>query len=225
MTLLDFSNFITARLNQTDATSVTLCKQFIQRRYDMIFGQRNWRDAMKNVAASLTDTATGYLDMPATIDRVVAIRAGGDHILTPIDSPMIMQIDPTAFERSSTPIAYEEFTDETVDPIKRKIRFIPIPVETTALLITGKRPFVQITQDTDTPILRDIDNCLIAFATADMLERQRQYGKAASKIQEASALLQAMIAGDTSDAGWMPRIIPMVESEESFYASDSSFIR
>lgn len=174
----------------------------------MIVEMRNWRDGITNIAASLTDTTTGLLDLPATIERVIAIRINGDRMLVPTDSPLIMQMNPQAFEQSSIPFAFEEFTDSAT----KKIRFIPIPNQTYALLITGRKAFVQLTNDTDTPIIRGIDNALIAFATADMLERQRQYGKAQVKIQEATSLLNEMIRVETELSGSMPRILPMVES-------------
>ncbi len=208
MTLADYSTYICSRLNQSDAITVGLCKQFVQRRYQMIWDARNWRDALKNVAASLTDTVNGLLAFPAGIDRIVAIRGNGNHILVPIDSPQAMQLSPTVFEQMDDPMAYEEFTD---DSKARMIRFLPIPKITTPLLIVGKRLLVNLENDTDVPLLRGIDNAIISFATADMLERQRQYGKAQAKVQEASAMLQEMIDVETKQSGNMPRVIPAVD--------------
>jgi hypothetical protein len=216
MQLKDYSAFICSRINQSDAISVSLCKQFIQRRYQMIYDMRNWNDAKMNVSANLTDTTGGILQMPAAIDRVIAIRASGDHILVPTDSPAVMQIDPLAFERSAVPLAYEEFSDDNSAPSApgpNKIRFIPIPSQTVPILITGKRTFVNLVNDTDSPIIRNIDNPLIAFATADMLERQRQYGKAQAKVSEATSLLNVMIQLETEKGGNMPRIIPFTEPD------------
>lgn len=205
MTLSEMATFVCTRLNQSDATSVGLCKDFLKRRYEMVWAHRNWLDSLINVTASLTDTSTGILDLPATVGRIIAIRAGGDHILVPVDSPQVMQMDPTVFERSGTPIAFEEYTDGDT----RKIRFFPIPSEVTALLINGKRPLVQLA-DATSSILRDSDNTIIAYATADMLERQRQYGKAQVKVTEANALLSQMVENDTGMTAHMPRVIPDV---------------
>lgn len=218
MTLTEYSTFICSRLNQSDATSVALCKQFIQRRYDMIFSMRNWRDIMTNIASNLTDTTSGLLDLPATIDRVISIRINGDRMLVPTDSPLIMQLNPQAFEQSSIPFAFEEFKDGTTS----KIRFLPVPNQAYALLITGRKAFVNLTNDTDTPIIRGIDNALIAFATADMLERQRQYGKAQAKVEEGTSLLNEMIRVETELSGNMPRIIPMVEPSGGYGAFEGN---
>jgi hypothetical protein len=186
----------------------------------MIFDGRNWRDSLKNFAINLTDTANGLLafsTFPVACDRIVAIRCNGDHILFPIDSPLAMQLDPTVFERSDMPLAYEDFSDEAG---LRFLRFLPKPkTNPTPLLIVGKRTLVNLVNDGDTPIIRNIDNALIAFVTSDMLERQRQYGKAQAKVQEAASLLQELVKLEEQDAGNIKRIIPVVEPDP-FWSGD-----
>lgn len=215
MTLSDLATTVCNRVNQADATSVSICKIFAQNRYAMIYDIRDWRDSLKNVDTSLTDTSTGLLTMPASIERVIAIRCDGLYFLFPVDSPQMIQLDSTIFERSSTPVAYEEFTD---DSSIRKIRFLPIPNRTYPLKIVGKRPITTL-GDTDSPILRNIDRAWAAFTQADMLERQRQYGKSQAKVQEASALLNEMISVETEQSGNMPRVIPWAESSSSPYGT------
>jgi hypothetical protein len=51
--------------------------------------------------------------------------------------------------------------------------------------------------DLESPAIRGSENCLIAFAQADMLERDEQYGKAQAKLQEALVLLQQLKAVET----------------------------
>lgn len=59
-----------------------------------------------------------------------------------------------------------------------------------SLLILAKRRFRDLTKDQDTPQVQAIENALLAYGEADMLERARQYGKAQGKIVEAGAMLQ-----------------------------------
>jgi hypothetical protein len=87
---------------------------------------------------------------------------------------------------------------------------IPIPQ---TFLVLGKTTLSGFATDDDGPMLRAADNCLIAFATADMLERGRQYGKAQMKLQEAGALLQQMISVDQAQSAGVMRLIPDVVVE------------
>jgi hypothetical protein len=87
-----------------------------------------------------------------------------------------------------------------------------IPIQQ-KFLVLGKAPVSGFSTDEDGPMLRGSDNCLIAFATADMLERGRQYGKAQAKLQEAGALLQQMLAVDQAQSAGIMRLIPDVTVE------------
>jgi hypothetical protein len=87
-----------------------------------------------------------------------------------------------------------------------------IPVQQ-KFLVLGKAPVSGFATDEDGPMLRGSDNCLIAFATADMLERGRQYGKAQAKLQEAGALLQQMLVVDQAQSAGIMRLIPEVTIE------------
>ena len=87
-----------------------------------------------------------------------------------------------------------------------------VPVRDT-FLVLGKAPLSGFATDEDGPMLRGSDNCLIAFATADMLERGRQYGKAQMKLQEAGALLQQMVSVDQAQSAGVMRLIPEVTVE------------
>lgn len=85
------------------------------------------------------------------------------------------------------------------------------------LLILGKRRIRKLTHDLDTPLIRNIDNALIAFATSDMLERERQYGKAQLKIQEGAALLDQAKALHTMQAASGGQLIPDSSGEWNRY--------
>ena len=82
---------------------------------------------------------------------------------------------------------------------------------TESLLFYGKRRLVPLVGDTDTPVITKIDDVLIALATADMLERERQYGKAQIKVQEGNALLANRLMSERNQKGNRMQIIPSVE--------------
>ncbi|HTI69675.1 MAG TPA: hypothetical protein VMF06_06900 [Candidatus Limnocylindria bacterium] len=96
------------------------------------------------------------------------------------------------------------------------------PARPLMLYACVKKKIQPLVSEGDVPVVRGIDNALLAFAQADMLERGRQYSKAQLKTQEAVALLQAAmdlqvgqgaslaqiqpaggpIAGDREDFSW-----------------------
>lgn len=93
-------------------------------------------------------------------------------------------------------------------PRRARIKLLQGPATATACLVQGKRACPGLNSDTDTPLLRNIDNALVAFAQSDMLERQRQYSKAAAKAQEAAGQLKIMLNLELEQSANVQRIIP-----------------
>lgn len=219
MTFIQLVNDVCSRVGQTDSTSVARCRAFIQDRFLMLYDSRNWRDAIKNATITLV-SGTSNIAVPTGIDRVIGINintAGSEHLLVPIDSPLAFQLNAAINATSGLPMAYEDYSDpdsprSSDNIVARKIRFYPTPDQNYTGLLIGKRTLTNMSVDSDTPILRNVDNALIAYATGDMLERQRKRGAAQVKFQEASALLGAMVRQETEQSGNLPRIIPDVES-------------
>src|SRR5215468_7303855 len=188
LTLAQMADFITKKVGQFDAYSLGLCKSYLDARYRMIWDGYYWRDSQVQAAASL-NAGVATFAYPAGVERIVTIRVAGNKFLDPVDPTLLIEVDPTIFERSGIPIYYEEFT--AGPPGSYSIKVYPTPVITTAFLIIGKKACPGLASDTDTSMLRNCDNALIAFAHFDMLERLRQYAKAQAKLQEATGLLQA----------------------------------
>ena len=231
MTLGDYVSFITPVVGQTDTVSQGLCKTFVQRRYQMIYDMRNWKDAL-DLVTGLSVGVSGLMDYPPTIDRVVAVRGNGNHLIMPSDAAQVMEMDPTLFERTGDPQVWFDYVftgrlpgdDPQFDPLapaptRHKMKFLPTPTVTTPIILQGTRNFTQMTHDTDEPVLRGIDEALIAYATGDMLRRQRQYQKAQLVYQEAAAALKSMVAEETESAAYNARIIPWPEP----YCLDDGF--
>jgi len=85
---------------------------------------------------------------------------------------------------------YLTLWDEDRELKYQRLRLFDSPTDTTKnLLVLGKRRFRGLTKDQDTSIIPALDDVLLAYGEADMLQRARQYGKANEKIQEATALL------------------------------------
>lgn len=71
-----------------------------------------------------------------------------------------------------------------------QIQLFSSPADTTkTILALGKKRFQDLVKNQDSPIIRGIENALLAYAEADMLQRERQYGKATAKVEEAGAML------------------------------------
>jgi hypothetical protein len=211
MTLAEYSTFVTNKLGQFDTLSSSLCKEFTKARYKMIWDAYLWRDTQVLITGLAADT-TGVMLFPNGVERIIAIRASRTHILTQADSPMLMQLDPTVFERTGEPVAFEDFTD-TADGNKLKLRLYPIPQASIEITLSGKRALIPLVNDSDRPIIRNIDNALIAFVQGDMLQRARQYGKADKVFAEAGALLQSIQNLENQQSARVQRVIPDIEPD------------
>ena len=73
--------------------------------------------------------------------------------------------------------------------------------------------------DTDTTHLTNIENCLIAFATGDMLRFLRRYPQADSHFAEGQALLEQLKRIETVQMAHRQRIVP----DENFYQHTRGF--
>ncbi len=187
-------NFVCAKVGQTDQTSKDICDDFVNARYRMIFDSFPWLDSQITVNVAL-DSGENVKAMPEGMERIISIRSNEDTFLDPVSPSQLIQTDPTIFERAGLPTVYFENYDTTEG---QQITFYPTPGAGASLMIVGKRTLPDLSSGADFPIIRNIDNVLIAYAMGDMLERQRQYGKAKLKFDEAGALLQAAQALETS---------------------------
>lgn len=93
--------------------------------------------------------------------------------------------------------------------VKRlRLRLVGIPNDGTVLRVLGKAKAPSFSEDSDEPVIQGIENCLLAFAQGDMLERERQYGKAQLCYQEGVALLDRLKAIEVVQAAHNKRIVP-----------------
>jgi hypothetical protein len=199
MDLGGYSSSICKKVGTTDSDSQATCKGFIQNRYQWIHDRFDWRDGRRRDTISST-AGSDSVALPAGVDRVLSIRYN-DHFLDPVDDTFFVETDPKIFERTGIPLYYQEYTE---DDATKRIRLYPIPAVASSMLIIGKKVLPPLMVDSDTPIIRGIDQVLRAYAEADMLEYHRQYGKAQQKFQEAEKLFADAVALEQSQTN-VPR--------------------
>lgn len=91
---------------------------------------------------------------------------------------------------------------------RQRVRLIQIPTAALTLRVLGKRVCPSFSDDLDEPGISSAHNCLIAFGQADMLERERQYAKAQTKMQEAALLLDQLKRVEVAQQANNQRIQP-----------------
>lgn len=125
------------------------------------------------------------------------------------------------FVASPTPAVAVLQPGDTAAPIRQRIRLLQIPQtppngqQPFTIRVLGKRTAPSFTDDLDQPGLTGVENCLIAFAQADMLQRERHYAKANQVQQEGLQLLQQLKAEEVVQQAHEQRILP-----EAGYAVD-----
>jgi hypothetical protein len=147
--------------------------------------------------------------------RETAQLAGGTHVTTAgaFDVTLGLAKPATAgnitilAEGSSDPIG-QLASDETERKHPR-LWLLEAPREAGyPILVMGKRRIRPLVNDNDSPLIRSIDNALMAFAQADALEYIHQYAKAQVKMTEGAALVNEAIKLERDQAGHSQRIIP-----------------
>lgn len=190
MTRDQITSIVTATVGQTDAGAVSICNDYVQRALEMVWNAALWKDTVTIDTSPTVAQGTNTFALPANYDRIVSLQllSGGVPVgfLDPTTSSFILQTEPTALTSQGTPTKYEEFvhTDGS-----RKIRVFPVPNAAYTFTLSGKRSCPTLT-GSDSLQIRNIDNAVIALATADMYTRLRVLGKAAEMAKKAGAFIE-----------------------------------
>ena len=236
MTLSEIASFVCTKMMDTEAPSVAVCKDFIKRRYQMIWDSGVWTESLGTVSQAVTaNTAEVTLSSNPTVfyyptsattvgtkmDFIVAakfVKTGEEDGQETVNSDWatFFQIDPGIFEnvsnRRNFPANYANLPRDASGNCR--IRLIPATSTDGTLFALGKLKLQNLT-DNDTPVIRGIDNALLAFAEGDMYERSRQFQKAQVKFTEAAAQIQIMRDLEKGQQQSVTRIIPVVNDEYS----------
>lgn len=233
MTLSELATFITSKLSDTDSASVTACKSYINRRYQMIYDSFLWTETLgvSTKAVTAGDTAITIDGAPditfyhsavaptTTVDFPVAVKftkTGVDDGADIINAEWVtfFQLDPNIWNdvasRRATPTNFINLPKDGSGYCR--IKPVPVPLEDGSLYVLGKLKWVALA-DSDSPCLRGVDNALLAFAEGDMLERARQYGKAQAKFGEAAGNVKLMLDIEKGQQQSISRIIPLEEGD------------
>lgn len=111
---------------------------------------------------------------------------------------------------------------DTRSPSYQRVRLFANPTAATTISILGKSKFKPLTFDQEEPGIRNLDNCLIAFAMADLLQRARQFGKASAQMQEGTVLLTELAKLETIQAANNSRFIPEAGYGDAYFAPSSN---
>lgn len=76
------------------------------------------------------------------------------------------------------------------------------------LTVLAKRTALELAHANDTPNLTGCENLLIAYGVADMWERMRQVAKSQAKLNEAAALMSALVARDVLQKARVVQLVP-----------------
>lgn len=194
------ASFVTGKIGKTDTDSVAQCKEFLARRYELIWSSQLWRDTLGSSTQTVNAGTQDVTISNTAIDQIVAVR-WSDTTLGPVQYEAVYAIDPTLFDNTGTPLGFVTLP-KTASGVCQ-IRLVQTPSQTKALSVLGKIKLRiidgssqfqtrNLTNDTDSPALQGIDNALLAFAEGDMLTRDRQYSKA--QMMYADGVAQVRIA-------------------------------
>jgi len=315
MTLSEMANYVCGKCRQTDDNSVARAKEFLTKRYELVYNDSLWRDSLYlfpftfvpeySVLSDRPESWDSIWMMPNIVDKVVALRTASQEI-TPSGQELLMRGGLDAFEQLGDPVQFatlspcvailpEGYTHHDVEifggdagqtwtmhvidangnrtkysdtfpagntailtdcrivervtkqasataveiatnstdttlatcpaadsafPVRLPIRLIPGPTADVDLMALVKKKSIALEEDGDTPELRNIDNCLLAFAQGDMWERARQLGKANAKFTEATALLGQLKSMHVWQEHTQIRLVPEVDSPAGSYGDN-----
>lgn len=202
-TFAELIDAVCAKAGRYTPDDVILARNFLKRRYRFIWDKFMWRDTIVSATASTTN-GVDYIATPAAIERVTAVTLN-NALLDPLDIPTVLQADPTALTASGTPRYFQEIDAAGL----KRIQLMPVPDATYSVIVAGKKPITNLSSDSSAPAIKNIDNALIEFATADLMQRLDKPDGAKACLDAANAELQALIELETQQAFKSRQIRPM----------------
>lgn len=174
-----------------------------------------WTDqtGVQHITQGAMDAAgTLQLEPPSTGIGTITIEA----MFKPVTTA------PVTLNPEGEPTALTLAASDTRSPSYQRVRLFANPTAATTISILGKSKFKPLTFDQEEPGIRNLDNCLIAFAMADLLQRARQFGKASVQMQEGTVLLTELAKLETIQAANNSRFIPEAGYGDAYFAPSSN---
>jgi len=119
MTLSEMANYVCGKCRQTDANSVTKAKEFLSKRYELIYNDSLWRDSLYlfpftfeyhyeppfGSGADRPESWDSIWMMPSVVDKVVALRTGIQE-MQPSGQELLMRGSLDQFAQSGEPVQF-----------------------------------------------------------------------------------------------------------------------
>lgn len=137
-----------------------------------------------------------------------SVHPGGSFALgTDFNGTVVVGVG-DAFVATDVGTAVTLAAEDTNAPRRVRVRLVGVPDNGTVVRVLGKAKCPGLADDSDEPVIQGIENCLLAFAQGDMLQKERQYNKANLCYTEAVALLERLKAIEVVQEANNKRFIP-----------------
>src|ERR1700753_656168 len=160
MTLQQLTQYVGNNVQKTDTNSLNTFQGYIQKNYLMIWEKYTWIESKTSVTQSLS-AGTNSLLVDSNIE-LVSMVIWDTYPLRNSDLENLYRWRPDWPTQTGTPSFYVNMPKQSGQCF---IMFDTSPTTTFNVTIVGKMKFTQLVNSTDTPLLRGIDNALIAFST------------------------------------------------------------
>lgn len=104
-----------------------------------------------------------------------------------------------------------------------RIQLLPKPTADTAFKVLVKKKPTVLSDDRDEPELTGLENCLMSFAQADMLQHSRHYAKAAEVQKEALGLLEQFKRMELIQMASRQQVVPDVVEQTGDFLGDKGW--
>lgn len=109
------ADFVCAKCRQTDETSIARCKEFLSKRYELIYNDSLWRDSLYlfpftfvpeyRESSDRPESWDSIWMMPSVVDKVVALRMSTQEI-EPSGQEILMRGSLDAFTQIGDPVTF-----------------------------------------------------------------------------------------------------------------------
>lgn len=204
MTLLQIATLACQTIKKTDTYSMTLCKTYVMKNYQMIWEKFTWVDSQTTVVQSL-GSGTSTLAVNSNVELVMMV-VWDSYPLRNSDIVSLYRMRPDWTTQTGSPRFYINLPKSNG---QCNIQLDSLPTLTKNVTIVGKSVFVPLVNDSDVPILRGIDNALIALSEGDMMCYINQVGSANSYYTKGQAMVQEMIDLETKQQTQLFQMMPV----------------
>lgn len=211
MTKAEIKTYTTTKLGITDATALATADTFAMARWRMIWNAADWRQTRYQQALTV-NAGTQDVTLESAFEFAKAYRWGGQFELLPINDTNALALNPAGYDTAGEVSAVIPLGKNSSGDVV--LRLVPKPAVTRELLVIGKRKCVELTQDTDSPLIPGVDECLCAFVMGDLYQWIRQMGRAREFFAEGQALLAKMVEIEMQQTPEIRRIIPLEQQLE-----------